>query len=182
MQCWVFWKWFRERLFIHGSGFLYVKGLWLTCQARTTKPPRSFPWKITVEEFRAKKMQALGTIPSLLWDNPLYIFLKQFFFFLIEAQFSSDQFSRSVVSDSLRPHESQHARPPCPSPNPGAYSNSCPSSRWCHPAISSSVVPFSSCPQSLPASGSFPMNQLFAWGGQSIGVSASASVLPMTEG
>ena len=83
------------------------------------------------------------------------------------------------MSDSLRPHESQHARPPCPSPTPGVYSNSCPSSQWCHPAISSSVVPFSSCPQSLPASGSFPTSQLFAWGGQSIGVSASASVLPM---
>ena len=66
VQCWVFWKWFRERLFIHGSGFLYVKALWLMCQTRTTKPPRSFPWKITVEEFRTKKMQALGTIPSLL--------------------------------------------------------------------------------------------------------------------
>ena len=89
------------------------------------------------------------------------------------------QFSRSVVSDSLRPHESQHARPPCPSPTPRVYSNSCPSSRWCHPAISSSVVPFSSCPQSLPASGSFPVSQLFAWGGQSTGVSASASILPM---
>ena len=92
-------------------------------------------------------------------------------------QFSSVQFSRSVVSDSLRTHESQHARPPCPSLTPGAYSNSCPSTRWCHPAISSSVAPFSSCPQSLPASGSFPMSQLFTWGGQSIGVSASASVL-----
>ena len=89
------------------------------------------------------------------------------------------QFSRSIVSDSLRPHESQHTRPPCPSPTPGVYSNSCPSSQWCHPAISSSVVPFSSCPQSLPASGSFPMSQLFTWDGQRIGVSASASVLPM---
>ena len=91
----------------------------------------------------------------------------------------SFQFSRSVMSSSLRPHESQHARPPCPSPTPGVYSNSCPSSQWCHPAISSSVVPFSSCLQSLPVSGSFPMSQLFAWGGQSIGVSASATVLPM---
>ena len=90
----------------------------------------------------------------------------------------SVQFSHSVVSDSLRPHESQHARPPCPSPAPGVHSNSCPSSRWCHPAISSSVVPFSSCPQSLPASEAFPMSQLFASGGQSIGVSALASVLP----
>ena len=92
---------------------------------------------------------------------------------------SSGQFSRSVMSDSLQPHESQHARPPCPSPTPGVYSNPCPSSQWCHPAISSSVIPFSSCPQSLPASGSFSMSQLFAWGGQSIGVSASAWVLPM---
>ena len=92
---------------------------------------------------------------------------------------SSVQFSHSVLSDSLQPHELQHARPPCPSPTPGVYSNSCPSSQWCHPAISSSVIPFSSCPQSLPASGSFPMSQLFTWGGQSIGVSASASVLPM---
>ena len=83
------------------------------------------------------------------------------------------------MSDSLRPHESQHARPPCPSPTPGVYPSSCPSSHWCHPAISSSVVPFSSCPQSLTASESFPMSQLFARGGQSIGVSASASVLPM---
>ena len=89
------------------------------------------------------------------------------------------QFSHSVVSKSLWPHESQHARPPCPSPTPRVYSNSCPSSWWCHPAISSSVIPFSSCPQSLPASGSFPMSQLFAWGGQSIGVSALASVSPM---
>ena len=94
-------------------------------------------------------------------------------------QFRSVQFSRSVVSDSLRPHESQHARPPCPSPTPEVHSNSCPSSQWCHPAISSSVFPFSSCPQSLPAAGSFSMSQLFAWGGQSIGVSALASVLPM---
>ena len=92
--------------------------------------------------------------------------------------FSSVQFSRSVVSNSLRPHESQHARLPCPSPTPRVHSNSHPSSRWCHPAISSSVVPFSSCPQSLPASESFPMRQLSASGGQSTGVSALASFLP----
>ena len=91
----------------------------------------------------------------------------------------SVQFSHSVVSDSLWPHESQYTRPPCPSSTPRVYSNTCPSSRWCHPAISSSVISFFSCPQSLPVSGSFPMSQLFAWGGQSIGVSASASVLPM---
>ena len=92
--------------------------------------------------------------------------------------FSSVQISRSVMSNSLWPHESQHARPPCPSPTPRVHSDSHPSSQWCHPAISSSVVPFSSCPQSLPASGSFAMSQLFAWGGQSTGVSALASFLP----
>ena len=92
---------------------------------------------------------------------------------------SSVQFSHSIVSDSLQPHESQHTRPPCPSPTPGVHPNSCSSSQWCHPAISSSVVPFFSCPQSLPASGSFPMSQLFTWGGQIIGISALASVLPM---
>ena len=104
---------------------------------------------------------------------------------------SSVQFSRSVVSDSLQPHELQHSRPPCPSPTPGVHLNSCPLSWWCHPTTSSSsssflvsslpliVVHFSSCPKSIPASGSFPVSQLFPWGGQSIGVSASASVLPM---
>ena len=89
------------------------------------------------------------------------------------------QFSPSVMSDSLKPHGLQHTRPPCPSPTPGVYSNSHPLSQWCHPNISSSVVPFSSCPQSFPASGSFPMSQFFASGGQSIGISASASALPM---
>ena len=93
-------------------------------------------------------------------------------------QFSSVQFSCSVVSHSLRPHELQHARPPCPSPTPGVHSDSRPSSRWSLPAISSSVIPFSSCPQSLPASESFPMSHLFTWGGQSTGVSALASFLP----
>ena len=92
--------------------------------------------------------------------------------------FQSVQFSSTVVSNSLQPHEPQHARPPCPSPTPGIYSNSCPLSRWCHPTISSSVISFSSHLQSSPASGSF-QSQLFASGGQSIGVSASASVLPM---
>ena len=92
--------------------------------------------------------------------------------------FSSVQFSCPVISDSLQPHESHHARPPCPSPTPGVHPDSRPSSQWCHPAISSSVVLLSSCLQSLPASGSFPMSQLFAWGGQSTGVSALASFLP----
>ena len=100
-------------------------------------------------------------------------------FLKIRMSFSSAQFSRSVVSDSLRPHELQHARPPCPSPTPGVYPNSCASSWWFYPAISSSVIPFCSCPQSLPASGSFPVSQLFTSGGQSIGVSDSASDLSM---
>ena len=112
----------------------------------------------------------------------MYIFmvfyLSKKFFMALLVQISSLQFSRLFVSDSLWPHELEHARPPCPSPAPGVYPNSCPLSRWCHPAISSSVVPLSSCPQSLPASESFPVSQLFAWGGQSIGDSASTSVLP----
>ena len=91
----------------------------------------------------------------------------------------SVQFSRSIVSNSLRPHELQHTRPPCPSPTPGVHPNPCPLSQWCHPTMSSSLIPFSSCPQSLPASGSFPMSQLFASDGQSTGVSASTSVLQM---
>ena len=118
-------------------------------------------------------------IPSQIFyhpNAPSYVTSHGIEFFMT---FSSVKFSRSVMSDSLRPQESQHARPPCPSPTPRVYPNSCPSSRWCHPAISSSVVPFSSCPQSLPASGSFPTSQLFAWRGQSIGLSLSASVLPM---
>ena len=95
-----------------------------------------------------------------------------------QVGWGSVQFSHSVVSDSLWPHESQHARPPCPSPSPGVHSDSRPSNLWCHPAISSSVVSFSSCPQSLPASESFPMSQLFTWGVQSTGASALASFLP----
>ena len=97
----------------------------------------------------------------------------------IISWFSSVQFSHSVTSNSLQPHELQHARPPCPSPTPGVHTNPCPSSRWCHPMISSSVVPFSSYPQSIPATGSFPISQLLASGGQSFGVSASTAVLPM---
>ena len=100
-------------------------------------------------------------------------------YIMSETNIQSVQFSHLVMSDSLQPNESQHARNPHPSPIPGIYSNSCPSSRWCHPAVSSSVIPFSSCPQSLPALESFPVSQLFASGGQSIEVSASAPVLPM---
>ena len=98
---------------------------------------------------------------------------------MLAKNISSVQFSRSTVSNSWWPHEPQHARPPCPSPTPGVYPNPCPLSWWCHPNISSSVVPFSSCPQSFPASESFPMSQLFTWGGQSNGVSASATVFLM---
>ena len=97
---------------------------------------------------------------------------------LLSIEHLSVQFSHSVVSHSLQPHELQHARPPCPSPTPGVYSNPCPLSRWCHPTIKSSVIPFSSCLQSFPASGSFQMSQLFASGGRSIGPSASTPVLP----
>ena len=105
-----------------------------------------------------------SVVSNSLWPHELY---------------SSAQFSHSVLSDSLRHHRLQHAMPPCPSPIPGVYSNSCPLSRWCHPTISSSVIPFSSCLQSFPASGSFPVSQFFIPGGQSIGVSASTSVLPI---
>ena len=117
------------------------------------------------------------TILCLPHIHFIFIFLDSPKHFTFQGQ--SVQFSLSVVSDSLQPHESQHARPPCPSPTAGVYSNSCPLSQWCHPTISSSAVSFSFCPQSFPASGSFPMSQLFAWGGQSIGVSASTSVLSM---
>ena len=117
---------------------------------------------------------------SMSWHAHLFFFfLLVFYLFIYFIYLYSVQFSRSVMPDSLRSHESRHARPPCLSQTPGIYSNSWVSSWWCHPAISSSVVPFSSCPQSLPASESFPTSQLFTWGGQSIGVSASASVLPM---
>ena len=114
---------------------------------------------------------------SLNCHTGLWFFQKVQFF--PSLGYSLVQFGHSVVSDSLRPHGLQHARPPCSSPTPRVYSNRCPLSQWCYPTISSSVVPFSSCPQSFPASGSFPMSQLFTWGGQSIGVSASASILPM---
>ena len=114
---------------------------------------------------------------SPLWQNFIKLHMAFSYLWPTLGKFCSVQFSRSVVSDSLRPHESQHARPPCPSPTPRVHPDSHPSSQWCHPAISSSVVPFS-CPQSLPASESFPMSQLFAWGGQSTGVSALASFLP----
>ena len=122
-----------------------------------------------------------GIVPTQGWNPSLHC--RQILYHLIHqgspnGTISSVQFSCSVVTDSWRP-QLQHARPPCPSPTPGVYSNSCPLSQWYHPSISSSVVPFSSCPQSFPASGSFPMSQFFTSGGQSIGVSALTSVLPM---
>ena len=117
--------------------------------------------KISFQQYSSLSVITPSTLPS---TNKMVI--------------SSVQFSCSVMSDSLRPHGLQHTRPPCLSPTPGVYSNSCPLSWWCHPTISSSVIPFS-FPQSFPASGSFPMGQFFASGGQSIEVSASASVLPM---
>ena len=112
-----------------------------------------------------------------VWPVELFPAILIFFF----LQFSSVEFSHSVMSDSLQPNEPQHARPPCPSPTAGVHPNSCPLSRWRHPTISSSVVPFSSCPQSFLAPGSFQMSQCFASGGQSIRVSASTSVLPMNS-
>ena len=129
---------------------------------------KSFKIRIVIEQLRI--------VARIKWENKYDIRALAYIIYTYTSVQS--EFSRSVTSDSLRPHESQHARPPCPSPAP-VYSNSCPTRRWCHPAISSYVVLFSSCPQSLPASGSFPMSQLFASGGQSIVVSASASVRPM---
>ena len=142
-------------------------------------PPQPSPWKNCPPCKQSLVPKRLGIVGQRItfkhlnlqilkiWEI-LRIFQPKILFRYIR----SDQISRSVVSDSLRPHESQHARPPCLSPTPGVHWDSRPSSQWCHPAISSSVVPFSSCPQSLPASESFPMSQLFAWGGQSTGVSA----------
>ena len=124
---------------------------------------------IVLPGLRNSRLEGWKTVTSclLIWQEILHFTL------------SSVQFSRSVMSDSLRTHELQHTRPPCPSPTPRVYPNPCPSSQWCHPTTSSSVVPFSSCPQTFPASGSFPKSQLFTSGGQNIGVSASTSVLPM---
>ena len=114
---------------------------------------------------------------TLNWKH--YFSLAFIFGSMLYVSVGSVQFSHWVVSDSLWPHELQHARPPCPSPTPGVHPNPCPSSRWYHPTISFSLIPFSSCPQSFPASGSFQMSQLFSSGGQSVGASASTSVLPM---
>ena len=140
----------------------------------TTRIQTPAPWPLSLCSYA---VQCVCVCLCLFFASQ---FLNHHFMILTKLRdlFSSVQISRSVVSDSLRPHESQHDRPPCPSPTPRVHSDSRPSSQWCHPAISSSVVPFPSCPQSLPASGSFPMSQLFACVGQSTGVSALASFLP----
>ena len=129
-------------------------------------------------------MWEFGEVKQDMWTVCSFHFITNILYIEIitknthSTSYMSVQFSHSVVSDSLRPHESQHARPPCPSPTPGVHPDSRPLSQVCHPAISSSVVPFSSSPKSLPASESCPMSQIFTWGGQSTGVSALASFLP----
>ena len=141
----------------------WAQRCWLA--RRSTSPDICFSWVGFCPPAAPPPPQSISSEPDLRSQGCEVPSAYDTLFF--HGQFSSVQFSLSFMSDSLRSHESQHTRPPCPSPTPGVYSNSCPSSRWCRPAISSSVVPFSSCPQSLPASGSFPMSQLFAWGGQS---------------
>ena len=143
----------------------------MACGPVTTRKIDRKQWKLTDFIFLCSKITADGDCNHEIERRLLFVRK-------VVTNLSSVQFSHSVVSDSLRPHESQHARPPCSSPSPRVHSDSRPSSPWCHPAISSSVIPFSSCPQSLPASESLPMSQLFAWGGQSTGVSALASFLP----
>ena len=149
-----------------------------------TQACKSLGWSFSIQN--VVLVPAISASPEVYWaflksqSKSMYQNLQVTYrgYSLRSTAFSSVQFSCSVVSDSLWPHESQHARPPYPSPTPGIHSDSRPSSQWCHPAISSSVIPFSSCPQSLPASESFPMGQHFAWGGQSTGASALASFLP----
>ena len=146
--------------------------------ALTNYPQTSMNWYIHAGIFHLEALICKGNLPGSKFI-PLCFRVSSLYSNVTDKilTLASVQFSCSVVSDSLRPHEPQHARPPC-SPAPRVHWDSRPSSQWCHPAISSSVVPFSSCPQSLQASGSFPMSQLFAWGGQSTGVSALASFLP----
>ena len=146
----------------HGSMTLSDFYCMLMTEALGEETP--FPIDVKILSAKSTQTQSLLYQCSAIW---------------VGSRYTVSQFSRSVMSDSLWPHGLQHARPPCPSPTSGAYSNSCPSRWWCHPIISSSVVPFSSHLQSFPASGSFPMSQFFASGGQSTGVSASASILPM---
>ena len=160
---------FLPLLLVSRFRLLYLKAITVSCS----------PVRITINEkpwLDLLCLMLLSLGPSFYLLN--ICFSKAYLPFS-SFQFNSVQFSRSVGYDSLGPHGLQYVRLPCPSPTPGAYSNSCSLSGWCHPAVSSSVIPFSSCLQSFPASGPFPVSQFFASGGQSIGVSASASVLPM---
>ena len=149
--------------FLGGGRSHWGHSWWWRAEGRVLMEPPTLIWR---RKPLPESLEPSGQSPEL--HRPAW-----------EHLFLSVQFSPSVVSDSLWPHGLQHTRPPCPLPTPRVYSNSSPSSGWCHPVISSSVVPFCSRLQSFPASGSFPMSQFFPWGGQSIGVSASASVLPM---
>ena len=143
---------------------------WLQLFVTPWTAARQAFWSFTISWSLLKRMSIESMMPSNL-DIDNFLLTGQFFDAdKLHSCISSVHFSCSVVSNSLRPHKPQHARPPCPSPTPGVYPNSCPLSRWCHPTISSAVVPFSSCPQSFPASRSFPMSQPFTSGGQSIGV------------
>ena len=150
---------------------LFLKFIW-KCQSKN-RQNNKHGWKLKYSHFSVSELPAWLHISKWKWKS-----LGRVRFFMTPWTITSVQFNRTVVSKSLRPHESQHARPPCPSPSPRVHSNSCPRSRWCHPAISSSVIPFSSCSQYLPASESLPMSQLFTWGGHSTGVSALASFFP----
>ena len=151
---------FLLAVFYHSAERLSWLEDWIQCGSWLCNFMSCMSW---IKSFKFSDLQFLHLWREKGWNN----------------WFGTVLFSQSVVSDSLWPQGLQYARLPCPSPTPGASSNSCPSSQWCHPTISSSVVPFSSCLQSFPASGSFPMSQFFASGGQSIGVSASASALPV---
>ena len=151
------------------------KGLSRVFSSTTVQKHQFFDAQLSSQSNSHNCMLTTGkTLTLIIWTSDHRVMS-----LLLNTLVGSVQFSRSVMSNSLRPHESQHTRPPCPSPTPGVHPNPCPLSRGCHPAVSSCVIPFSSCLQSLPASGSFQMSQLFASGGQSIGVSALASVLPM---
>ena len=140
--------------------------------------PWTAAWQASLSITNSWSLLKLMSIESVMPSNHLILCCPLLLLLSIIPSISSVQFSHSAVSDSLQPHEPQQARPPCPPPTPGVHPDPCPLSRWCHPTISSSVVPFSSCRQSFPTSGYFQMSQLFTSGGQSIGVSASTSVLP----
>ena len=180
-ECWVLSQLFHFLLSLSSKGCLVPLCSLLRSSKNTINNLNNLHWFLG-------DMVILTILILPIWKHGItfHLFLSSLISFISISQFlkfdcfvSFSQFSRSVMANSFRPHELQHARPPCLSPTPRIHPNSCPSSRWCHPAISSSVVPFSSCPQSLPASDSFPMSQLFSWGDQSTGVSVLASVLPV---